>query len=76
MGTLAKTEIVDFRLLFADQENKLLQQTHGSCHFRFPSAANKWKLLFSVSSVFHIYVYIRKTGLNICSHFKQKSEAR
>jgi hypothetical protein len=26
------------------------------CHFRFLLATNKWKLLFSVSSVFHIYI--------------------
>jgi hypothetical protein len=30
------------------------------CRFCFPFAANNWKLLFSVSFVFHKYIYIHK----------------
>jgi hypothetical protein len=64
MGTFAKTAIVDYHLSFANQgKQTLFSVSVGSkqtevCHFRFPFAANKWKLPFSVSFIFRKYIYI------------------
>jgi hypothetical protein len=59
MGTLAETAIVDYHLSFADQEKtnfrfsvSVCRKETEVCHFRFLFAANKWKLQFSISSVF------------------------
>jgi hypothetical protein len=54
MDTVTDTAIVDYRLSFAEQGKKTavyhfrLQLTNGS----LPFAENKWKLPFSVNSVF------------------------
>jgi hypothetical protein len=60
MGTFAETAIVDYHLSLMTKENKLLFSVSVSskqtevCSFRFPFAANKQKLLFSVSPLFHL----------------------
>jgi hypothetical protein len=57
MVTFAETANADYHSSFADQGKQTsifpfrLQQTNGSLPFRFPSAENKQKLSFSVSSV-------------------------
>jgi hypothetical protein len=54
----------DYHLSFANQgKQTLFSVSVGSkqtevCHFRFPFAANKWKLPFSVSFIFRKYIYI------------------
>jgi hypothetical protein len=58
MGMFAETAIVDYRLSFADQGNKLLYSVSicikqmEVCCFHFTFAANKWKLPFSVHPIF------------------------
>jgi hypothetical protein len=48
---------------FADQGTRTsiflfsVQQTNGSLPFSFPLAANKWKLPFSISSLFRKYIF-------------------
>jgi hypothetical protein len=58
MGTFAETAIVDCRLSFANQGKQTTVSVRNKqmeiCCFRFPFAANKRKLLFSVSSVFRL----------------------
>jgi hypothetical protein len=60
VGTLAETAIVDYRLSFVDQENKLpssvlvFRKQREVGRFSFPFAANKRLLLFSVSSAFRL----------------------
>jgi hypothetical protein len=58
MVTFAETEIVDYRLSFADQgQNSIfrfrLQQTNGALPFSF-SVCSKQKLPFSITSVFRL----------------------
>jgi hypothetical protein len=54
MGTFSGTAIVDYRLPFADQEDKLpfsvsvCSTQTDVCRFRFPFAANKQKLPFQL----------------------------
>jgi hypothetical protein len=58
MGMFAETAIVDYRLSFADQEIRLpfsfAAKKTEACRFRLPFAANKRKLLISVSSAFRV----------------------
>jgi hypothetical protein len=62
MGTLSETVNVINRLSFADLGKKTsvlrLQKTNEILPFRSPFAANKRKVLFSISSIFRIYMYI------------------
>jgi hypothetical protein len=73
MGAFAETAIVVYRLLLANQGNKLLFSFSVSskqmevCHFCFLFAANEQMLPFSGSSNFHIY---------ICCSFKKKSNGK
>ncbi len=62
MGTFAETVTSITSILLPTKENKLSfsvslcsKQTEICC-FHFPFTANKWKLPFSVSSVFRIYI--------------------
>jgi hypothetical protein len=61
VGTFVAAAVVDYRLQFADQGKQSFVyrfrflQTNGSLRFRFPFAAKKRKLLFSVSSVFRLW---------------------
>jgi hypothetical protein len=57
MGTFADKANFDYRLSFADQRKQrfrfsVCRNQTEVCRFRFPFAANKWKLFFSVSFVF------------------------
>jgi hypothetical protein len=78
MGRYADTAIVDYRLSFADQGKQtfifcfLLQQTNRSLPFPF----SKWKLPFSVSSVFCIHIYSIYMLLFQMENGKQKMEAQ
>jgi predicted acetyltransferase len=58
MGTFAETAIIDYHLSFADQgkQTSVLNFSFQQLYRRlsFPFAANKWKLPFFVSSVFHL----------------------
>jgi hypothetical protein len=61
MGTFAETAIVDYRLLFADQEKQTsvfrfrMQQNKWKFAILFFVCKNKRKLLFSVSSIFCLW---------------------
>jgi hypothetical protein len=65
MGTFGETTIVNYCLSFTDQKKFRfpfhLQQTNGSLLFLgfFPFAANKRKLLFSVSSSAPLTIMLR-----------------
>jgi hypothetical protein len=69
MGTFAETAIVDYRSSFANEGKQTsvfyfrLQQQTEVCQCCLPLGANKWKLPFSVSSVFCIHM------LRICCLF-------
>jgi hypothetical protein len=58
MGTFAETAIVDYCLSFVNQGKQtsvfhyFCSKQMEDCRFRFPFADNKWKLPFSISSVF------------------------
>jgi hypothetical protein len=61
MGMFADASNKDNRLSFADQGNQTssfrLQETKKVCWFHLLFGANKQKLLFSINSVFQIYIY-------------------
>jgi hypothetical protein len=80
----AETAIVDYRSLFADQGKQTfvfcfrLQQTNGSLPFSFPFAANNGSCRFPCFSLY-ICTYMSfetATCINICYHFKRKTEAQ
>jgi hypothetical protein len=65
MGMFAETANVDYCLLFADQGKQTYVSRYPFAEnkwkfaiFRFPFAENKRKQPFSVSSVFHLHIYI------------------
>ncbi len=84
MGTFAEITITDYHLSFADQEKlipfpvSICSKQTEVCHFRSPFAANKRKLPFSISSVFHVCLCLGCVCVHvyIFIHFKRKTESQ